>query len=116
MYDDISLNALLWIVGLSALFGFLVVTLLDFDFGGGRPTATELCAQNPAWTPVECYLLANGNLWIGMTDDQATASQGRPQKINRSVSANGTREQWVYEYGGRRYLYFLNGVLTSWQD
>jgi hypothetical protein len=49
---------------------------------------------------------------IGMTENQARASSwGHPQHINRTTTARGTSEQWVY--GGRNYLYFDNGVLVS---
>jgi hypothetical protein len=52
---------------------------------------------------------------IGMTMEEVQdSSWGKPQSINRSIYANTTREQWVY--GGRNYLYFDNGVLTSIQN
>jgi len=37
--------------------------------------------------------------------------------INRTVSSFSVREQWIY--GGlqdRQYLYFEDGILTTWQD
>jgi len=52
---------------------------------------------------------------IGMSKEDVLASSwGRPEKINTTTNAYGTREQWVY--GGRNYLYFENGVLTSIQN
>ena len=51
---------------------------------------------------------------IGMTDEQVKLSWGNPGKINRTVTVNHVREQWVY--GSSTYLYFDNGVLTSFQD
>ena len=51
---------------------------------------------------------------IGMTQDEATISMGKPYDINRTVGSYGTHEQWCYK--GGIYLYFKNGVLTSWQD
>ena len=53
---------------------------------------------------------------IGMTWSQVVnqTSWGKPYDINRTTTARGTREQWVY--GERRYLYFDNGVLTAIQD
>jgi len=39
---------------------------------------------------------------------------GSPQSINRTTTAQGIREQWVY--GQRHYLYFENGGLTAIQD
>ena len=55
---------------------------------------------------------------IGMTAEQVRASWGPPHDINRTVTANSVREQWVYGYGAstRKYVYFENGVVTSWQD
>lgn len=52
---------------------------------------------------------------LGDTTDQVLKSTwGKPQRINRSGNAYGTHEQWVY--GNGNYLYFDNGVLTSWQN
>lgn len=46
-------------------------------------------------------------------DDALQSSWGKPERVNRTVTAHGTREQWVY--GGGNYLYFRNGVLESIQ-
>jgi hypothetical protein len=51
--------------------------------------------------------------WLGMTSAMALESLGKPEDVNRSVGSWGTHEQWIY---GETYLYFENGVLTSWQD
>lgn len=51
---------------------------------------------------------------IGMSEQQALdSSWGRPERVNRTTTAYGTREQWVY---GRNYLYFTDGVLTAIQN
>lgn len=39
---------------------------------------------------------------------------GKPERVNRTITGNTTREQWVY--GNRNYLYFVDGVLTSIQN
>jgi hypothetical protein len=53
-------------------------------------------------------------LVIGMSSQDVIASMGYPlDGINKTVTAYGVREQWVY---GRKYLYFHNGVLESWQE
>jgi hypothetical protein len=58
---------------------------------------------------------ARGGVLIGMSRDEVLASKwGRPQSVNKTSTAHGTSEQWVY--GGRNYLYFQNGVLTSVQN
>lgn len=52
---------------------------------------------------------------IGMSVVQATAScWGKPENVNRTTGANGTRDQFVYD--GGRYLYFENGILRSIQE
>jgi hypothetical protein len=52
---------------------------------------------------------------IGMTQAEVLASSwGRPDDINKTTTAYGTSEQWVY--GHRNYLYFRNGILTTIQN
>lgn len=51
---------------------------------------------------------------MGMTQDMARAAWGRPYDINRSVGSYGVHEQWCYS--GGCYLYFEDGILTSWQN
>ena len=55
----------------------------------------------------------NHEIWIGMNTVMARLSIGSPIKINRSTGSWGTNEQWIYK---NKYLYFKNGVLSSWQD
>jgi hypothetical protein len=59
-------------------------------------------------------IMAN-KIWLGMTDKMARESWGNPNEINRSVGSWGVHEQWVYKKKDT-YLYFENGLLTSWQD
>lgn len=51
---------------------------------------------------------------IGMSQqDVLDSSWGLPQKVNRTTTARGVREQWVYDGG---YLYFEDGILTTVQN
>ena len=51
---------------------------------------------------------------IGMSaEDVLRSNWGRPQKVNRTTTARGTDEQWVYPGG---YLYLRDGVLYSIQN
>ena len=54
------------------------------------------------------------DIWIGMTSEMAQDALGKPGDINRSTFSWGVHEQCVYSNG--KYLYFEDGVLTSWQD
>jgi hypothetical protein len=52
---------------------------------------------------------------LGMTEEEVLASSwGRPERVNRTTTSRGTREQWVYGIGN--YLYFENGILTAIQN
>ena len=57
--------------------------------------------------------ILQGNVIIGMTTEQCREAWGHPRRINRTTTAYGVSEQWVYGY---RYLYFENGKLTAIQD
>ena len=58
---------------------------------------------------------AKGGVSIGMTKAQVLAScWGKPESINRTVTAYGVHEQWVYNL--KSYVYFENGVVTAIQN
>ena len=49
---------------------------------------------------------------VGMSQQEVLESSwGRPERVNRRVTANGVHEQWAYS--GYNYLHFEDGVLTS---
>jgi hypothetical protein len=89
----------------------------------GRGGLSEkLVVQHPDWP---WATITAQEVVLGMTGDMVKASWGDPYDINRSVGSWGVHEQWVYGdtwwFGStlidsRRYLYFENGILTSWQD
>ncbi len=55
---------------------------------------------------------------IGMTPCAARAAWGAPRDINRTTTAYGVREQWVFRASSydSNYLYFQDGLVTSIQD
>lgn len=60
--------------------------------------------------------ILNGYAVVGMTENEALASWGKPRDVNRTMSANYDQEQWCYgEYGGN-YLYFSGGRLRTIQN
>jgi len=78
--------------------------------------AAKLRAKHPDWSTDTCYTIAQRKVQIGMTKDQVLAAWGKPQDINRTVTPFGTSEQWCYGDIGGTYLYFDDGVMTSFQD
>jgi hypothetical protein len=39
---------------------------------------------------------------------------GKPERINRTTTAHGDSEQWIYSFRGV-YMYLDNGILTAVQ-
>jgi hypothetical protein len=76
--------------------------------------ALRLSDQHPGWSLDACELVAQKKIRVGITDEQALASWGRPTKINRTVMNMSVDEQWVYE-NADAYLYFTDGILKSYQ-
>jgi hypothetical protein len=56
--------------------------------------------------------------WIGMTAEQARLANGEPDHIDRSVTAAGVCERWVYGADLRRptFVYITNGKVSGWQN
>ena len=63
-------------------------------------------------------LMIGQEIKVGINKDEAELSWGELRDINRTVTAFGTSEQWVYgdSLSHGKYLYFDNGILSSWQD
>jgi hypothetical protein len=57
--------------------------------------------------------IQNQEIQINGFECDVFAVFGPPKRYNRSVNAQGTRVQFVYN---RTYIYTNNGVITSWQD
>jgi hypothetical protein len=52
-----------------------------------------------------------GKIWKGMTKEMVQDSWGTPQKINRVISGNIIKEEWIYR---NSWLYFENDNLVEW--
>ncbi len=85
----------------------------SFDFNSIFST-TSPRKQHPKWSERIWKAIEKGSAIIGMTEEQARMSWGEPNDINRTITRNGSSEQWVY--GSSSYLYFTNGILDSIQN
>ena len=56
--------------------------------------------------------LREKHVFMGASAEMVRLAWGAPDEINRTTTAFGIREQWVY---GDQYLYLDNGVLTAIQ-
>jgi hypothetical protein len=64
-------------------------------------------------TSSEWSLIDKGNLKIGMSELALLCELG-VDRINRTVTVNGTRKQYVYE--SNMFVYVENGVVVAYQD
>ena len=81
----------------------------------GKPYASAVAKSEKAERSKQFAYMKGKGVSIGMSQDEALASNwGKPVRINRTITAHGTNEQWVY--GGGNYLYFENGKLTAIQN
>jgi len=52
-----------------------------------------------------------GKIWKGMTAQMVRDSWGDPQKINRSITGNNVKEEWIYR---NTWLLIENNTLVDW--
>ena len=62
----------------------------------GRPVQFMLDPSRHAWPWAD---ILTGTIRIGMPANQVLAAWGAPNTVNRTVTASGTWEQWVYKEG-----------------
>jgi len=55
--------------------------------------------------------LIAGKIWRGMDAEMVTDSWGTGEKINRVISGNLVKEEWIYK---NTWLYFENNKLLDW--
>lgn len=72
--------------------------------------------NHPNWDDETCNVIGSGKINIGMTKEQVRAAWGRPYKVNQTINANGTSEQWVMRESGGSYVYFEGDTCTTIQN
>jgi len=80
------------------------------------PPRRPYLVHHPELDPYTAECIRERKVHIGMTKEQVKASWGPPYKVNRTVTAYGTREQWVYRGFTSGYVYFDDGVVTAIQN
>jgi hypothetical protein len=53
----------------------------------------------------------SGKIWKGMNSEMVKDSWGTADKINRIISGNVTKEEWIFR---NTWLYFENNTLLEW--
>ncbi len=64
--------------------------------------------------------IINGEVFKGMTTEQALFSWGRPDQIDKRDGSWGSVEKWLYGVDTQgqsyKYLHFKNGRLDDWKE
>lgn len=97
------------------LSAILVVSICGCSGWVPKSQREDYVRQHPNLKPEIAATIIEGGWRRGMTREEVVASIGRPNDINTSVGSWGKHEQWVYGKSSF-YLYFENGILTSWQN
>lgn len=107
--------------GKSVLIGGCLVILLvvgGLIFMGERARKHEdtLKAENAASVAaaeakVRAEAIAAKQVLVGMTREEVERAWGKPDRVDRSSSGAGVREQWAYDSGF--YVYFGEEKVTS---
>jgi hypothetical protein len=66
--------------------------------------------ENKYGSSMAAKLIA-GKIWKGMTSEMLRDSWGKPQRINRVISGNTVKEEWIYKY---TWIYLENDTLFEW--
>ena len=66
--------------------------------------------ENKYGTDMASRLIA-GKIWKGMSGEMVRDSWGKPLKINRVISGNTVKEEWIYK---TTWLYIEDDFLMTW--
>jgi hypothetical protein len=66
--------------------------------------------ENKYGSSMAAKLIA-GKIWKGMSSEMLRDSWGKPQRINRVMSGNTVKEEWIYKY---TWIYLENDTLFEW--
>ena len=100
----------------------MLAALVALSLAGCASESDRLEKINASgWSDATKDKVRSKKVTVGMTSEQVKLAFGEPSKVNRTVTASGVREQWIYGSYSRytkpwAYLYLTNGRVTSWQD
>jgi len=97
--------------------GYVRITMIKIDEQMallGKKYKINLDSLKSVLNP-KVVINSNTPLQIGMSANTVRQILGAPDSNNKSTSSSGVREQWVYSQKNM-YVYFENGILTSFQE
>jgi hypothetical protein len=82
-----------------------------------KSPAGRLCKKHTDWSKNDCEMVANKDVWIGMTLDMLKAERGLPSSANESNYGRGSQWQWCWENDDYSQDCFYGGddmIITSY--
>jgi hypothetical protein len=70
----------------------------------------RLCREYAPRPDCEATITA-GKVWVGAPAELAFLAWGKPKRVNKTTTAFGTAETWIY--GGSNFLYIVNGKVNQ---
>jgi hypothetical protein len=80
-------------------------------YSQSRPKMTRFEYLEKKYGASTAAKLYAGKIWRGMNSQLVSDSWGSPKKINRVISGNVVKEEWIYT---DTWLFFQNNTLTDW--
>jgi len=65
------------------------------------------------WSPKVWAAIEDGDVFVGMTSEQAMLSCGKPRDVNNTIVRRTAEQQWVY--GAHNYLYIEDGRVSAYK-
>jgi hypothetical protein len=75
-----------------------------------QQTARFIYLENKYGTSIAVRIFA-GKIWKGMKSEMVRDSWGKPLKVNRVISGNNIKEEWIYK---NTWLYIQDDMLNEW--
>ncbi len=76
--------------------------------------------EHMGYSEEDIEAIIKGEVFYGMTTEQAVLSWGNPDNIEQKEGSWGVDEKWLYGIDSQgesfRYLHFKNGRLNDWKD
>lgn len=80
-----------------------------------KTKAGQLCKKHADWSNDDCKLVADKQIWIGMSYDMLIAIRGKPNSANPSNYGSGTHWQWCwYNYTPSCFYGHDDGIIDSY--
>ncbi len=75
--------------------------------------AGKIWARHPYWDPSTCQKISEGQVFPGMSKEQAREAIGTPAKVRTNKEGELLYEEWILEGKEKMILKFENNTLTS---